>query len=517
MKSSTKSKSSMKESSSLTSVRRRKSRADASDVEPDLEKDGLQYDGTGGQRVRTRHNHQSIVAEIMIPKMKVEPEITKEGEAKCPVCKFINKKSSGCRLMTCTMTSKHPSNGYVYYCAYCKGQSHDDVLRNCPPTCPPWFNLPDRLKYCQLIHEVEDDDEDTSVLKTSRESTSSPFTSDESESGRNSTDSDSEYTPSDASDYDEVAPEVLAAYKQDPDDVKSAALPLKVKSEAAARMTDNEDTDIDDSAKAILNYREPDVVKSSTYDAKTTYDETGPTPDAVKSEEVLAKIKSEDVKSSGNDVVKRDGDEGAASSNAGGGEEEDYAALIYQDSQRRKREAAAMAAKKSKKKTAAAASAAKKERSPAKRKRQSVEGEEKAAKTAAKKKYWHECSAEGCQKRAQKGGVCRSHGAKVDKLCSVEGCKNQVVKGGVCARHGAKKENKRCRFEGCTNKAIKGGVCIRHGAKLKRCSSEGCKNQVQKGGVCRKHGAKTKQCNVGGCTNNVIKGGVCWSHGANLL
>ena len=68
--------------------------------------------------------------------------------------------------------------------------------------------------------------------------------------------------------------------------MKSAALPLKVKSEAAARMTDNEDTDVEDSAKEVLNYREPDVVKSSTYGVKTAHGETGPTPDAVKSEEV---------------------------------------------------------------------------------------------------------------------------------------------------------------------------------------------------------------------------------------
>jgi hypothetical protein len=369
-------------------------------VEPDLEKDGLQCDGTGGQRVRTRHNYQSIVAE-MIPKMKVDPEMTKEGEARCPVCKFINKKTYGCKLMTCKYDSLHPSKSFVYYCAYCKRQSHDGILRNCPPTCPEWFNLPDRLKYCQLIHEVEDDDEDTSVLKTSRESTPSPFNSDESEGGRNSTDSDSEYTPSDASNYDEVAPEVLA--KQDPDDVKSAALPLKVKSEAAARMTDNEDTDVEDSAKEILNYPEPDVAKSSTYDVKTAYGETGPTPDAVKSEEVLAKDKSEDAKSSGNDDDKKD--EGAASSNTeGGGEEEDYAVLIYQGSLRRKREAAAMAAKSKKrrkasststrKKTVTAASAANKERASAKRKRQSVEGEEKTATTAAKKKQRKKCSSE---------------------------------------------------------------------------------------------------------------------------
>ena len=246
-KSSTKSKSSMKESSSLTSVRprRRKSRANASGVEPDLEKDGLQCVGTGGGRA-TRHNHQSRVAD-MLPKMKVDPERTKEGEARCPVCKVLNKKSSGCKMMTCTYDSFHPSKGFVYYCAYCKRQSHDGIPRNCPPTCPEWFNPSDRQKYCQFIHELEDNDEDTSVLKTSRESTPSPFTSDESESGRNSNDSDSEYTPSDASDYEDV-PEVLASSKQDPDDVKSAALPLKVKSEAAARMTDNEDTDVEDSA-----------------------------------------------------------------------------------------------------------------------------------------------------------------------------------------------------------------------------------------------------------------------------
>ena len=100
-----------------------------------------------------------------------------------------------------------------------------------------------------------------------------------------------------------------------------------------------------------------------------------------------------------------------------------------------------------------------------------------------------EFSADGCTNKAVQGGVCKKHGAKVNRYeCRSEGCTNKVVQGGVCIRHGAK--TKRCSWLGCTKKAIQGGVCRRHGAKVKLCSSEGCTNQVQKGGVCIRHGAK---------------------------
>jgi hypothetical protein len=39
------------------------------------------------------------------------------------------------------------------------------------------------------------------------------------------------------------------------------------------------------------------------------------------------------------------------------------------------------------------------------------------------------------------------------------------VNGGVCITHGAKVEKKLCSFVGCTNHVQNGGVCITHGAK----------------------------------------------------
>jgi hypothetical protein len=59
--------------------------------------------------------------------------------------------------------------------------------------------------------------------------------------------------------------------------------------------------------------------------------------------------------------------------------------------------------------------------------------------------------------------VCKRHGAKV-KQCSSEGCVQIAQKGGLCRRHGAKIKVKKCIREGCTNNAQKGGVCKRHGA-----------------------------------------------------
>ncbi len=42
------------------------------------------------------------------------------------------------------------------------------------------------------------------------------------------------------------------------------------------------------------------------------------------------------------------------------------------------------------------------------------------------------------------------------------------------------RRRKICTTEGCTSRAERGGVCIRHGAKVKRCNREGCTNQVVK-------------------------------------
>jgi hypothetical protein len=100
------------------------------------------------------------------------------------------------------------------------------------------------------------------------------------------------------------------------------------------------------------------------------------------------------------------------------------------------------------------------------------------------------------------------------KICSADGCTKFVQRGGVCFsfRHGAKV--KRCSHEGCTNYAQRGGIRIRHGAKVKRCSREGCSNQLVNSGVCMKHGAKVKRRSHEGCTNYALKRGACVRHGA---
>jgi hypothetical protein len=123
-------------------------------------------------------------------------------------------------------------------------------------------------------------------------------------------------------------------------------------------------------------------------------------------------------------------------------DEEDYGALIYRESQLRKAEAAAAkAAKEAKKKkkkdgspadvsstrrratsTRASSAGNAKSRSyvnatqrkkSSKRKRE-AEGEEQAPRKVAQKQYRYECSADGCTNNAVKGGVCVTHGVKVN-------------------------------------------------------------------------------------------------------
>ena len=229
----------------------------------------------------------------------------------------------------------------------------------------------------------------------------------------------------------------------------------------------------------------------------------------------------------------------AASTKMGeGGDDEDYGALIYRESQLRKAEAAAAAAEKDSEKNKKTSSvdvsstrrrATSTRASSAARSRSSLNGAQIRESSMRKrkvpvgrgsrirKKYRYECTADGCNNKVVKGGVCIKHGAK-HKRCNSDGCTNIAKRGGVCKKHGAKVEHKRCSAKGCTSFAQQGGVCIRHGAKVeqKRCCVEGCTNFAQKGGVCMKHGAKRKLCSSEGCTNNAQKGGVCVKHGAKV-
>jgi len=102
---------------------------------------------------------------------------------------------------------------------------------------------------------------------------------------------------------------------------------------------------------------------------------------------------------------------------------------------------------------------------------------------------------------------------KIRKKCSFVGCPNVAQKGGVCRRHGAPRGSRMCSVEGCTRQNQRGGVCFTHGAKYKLCTIEGCPNKIQQGGLCCKHGAKVKKCRFeGGCTKNAQRGGLCHKH-----
>eukprot|EP00579_Thalassiosira_antarctica_P028377 CAMPEP_0202007812 /NCGR_PEP_ID=MMETSP0905-20130828/12187_1 /ASSEMBLY_ACC=CAM_ASM_000554 /TAXON_ID=420261 /ORGANISM="Thalassiosira antarctica, Strain CCMP982" /LENGTH=212 /DNA_ID=CAMNT_0048565829 /DNA_START=28 /DNA_END=666 /DNA_ORIENTATION=+ len=98
--------------------------------------------------------------------------------------------------------------------------------------------------------------------------------------------------------------------------------------------------------------------------------------------------------------------------------------------------------------------------------------------------------------------------------CNVTGCTNIAQKGGVCRTHGAPCNHKRCSSEGCNNKSQRGGVCYTHGAPYKLCLIEGCTSKVQQGGLCFRHGAKrlNRKCSYDGCMDNALKFGRCERH-----
>ena len=101
------------------------------------------------------------------------------------------------------------------------------------------------------------------------------------------------------------------------------------------------------------------------------------------------------------------------------------------------------------------------------------------------------CSYEGCCKQAQKGGFCVSHGAQM--FCS-EVIGGATQEGELCTSPEKnvptrKREYTKCSREDCDKLAQKGGLCYSHGAAAAKCSYEGCKNNAKRRGLCKRHGA----------------------------
>ena len=71
------------------------------------------------------------------------------------------------------------------------------------------------------------------------------------------------------------------------------------------------------------------------------------------------------------------------------------------------------------------------------------------------------------------------------RVCSVGGCDKYAQRRGLCRAHGAPRTT--CRRDGCVRHAILGGVCRTHGAAGKPCSVEGCDNVAQRQSMCKRH------------------------------
>ena len=102
------------------------------------------------------------------------------------------------------------------------------------------------------------------------------------------------------------------------------------------------------------------------------------------------------------------------------------------------------------------------------------------------------CSFEGCCKQAQQGGLCIRHGAQM--FCS-EVIGGATQEGELCTspeKNIAIKESsryKKCSREDCDKLAQKGGVCYSHGATAMKCIGKGCTNNAKRLGLCKRHGA----------------------------
>ena len=97
------------------------------------------------------------------------------------------------------------------------------------------------------------------------------------------------------------------------------------------------------------------------------------------------------------------------------------------------------------------------------------------------------CNVRGCSTLAVIGwGLCMKHGGYT--RCSKEGCTKNALdsQGGMCWIHGPG-NRKGCSIEGCDKVANKWGLCRRHGG-IARCSEEGCEKACLGGfGLCIDH------------------------------
>jgi len=121
------------------------------------------------------------------------------------------------------------------------------------------------------------------------------------------------------------------------------------------------------------------------------------------------------------------------------------------------------------------------------------------------------CSAEGCSKGVQAGGVCWKHMDQF-KVCRAEECNEPARTRGLCIRHDALRLV--CSYRGCANQVCRSGLCMRHGncTQKPECRVEGCTKPVVKGGVCYRHGPKRPICNFRGCANQQKRHGFCVKH-----
>lgn len=117
---------------------------------------------------------------------------------------------------------------------------------------------------------------------------------------------------------------------------------------------------------------------------------------------------------------------------------------------------------------------------------------------------------EGCEKSAQRKGLCYAHGGKPSeaKRCTVPGCLMVARTRNLCRAHGGGAPQ--CEVEGCEKVAEPGGRCGAHGGG-KRCKEEGCTKRRMTKGLCWDHGGG-KRCKLEWCDSRADRSGFCSAH-----
>ena len=101
---------------------------------------GLTYSSTN-PRTRSRAQTESY-------RINKNEEDYINGIITCPIPKCRNmiiSSERGCKVQVCMQSTRHPNNGWYYFCYHCKRELPGGEPSECPKGCPNRNSITDRV------------------------------------------------------------------------------------------------------------------------------------------------------------------------------------------------------------------------------------------------------------------------------------------------------------------------------------------------------------------------------------